>query len=52
MEAMDLEELEFASDLRDDIGGASQFSTKSGTNGIKGVFVLDVGARKSIKVRS
>ena len=39
-------ELEIASDPGDDIDGASRFSIKSGTDAIKGVFVLDVGARK------
>ena len=36
------------SDLRDDIDGASQFLTKSGTDALKGVFVSDDGARKIV----
>ena len=41
-------ELEIASDLRDDIDGASQFPVKSGTDAIKGVSVSDDGARKVV----
>ena len=40
--------MEIASDLRDDIDGASRFSIKSGTDAIKGVFVSDDGARKVV----
>ena len=41
-------EMEIASDLRDDIDGASQFPVKSGTDAIKGVSVSDDGARKVV----
>ena len=42
-------EIDVASDPEDDIGGASQLSPKSGTDWIRGVLNLDVGARKSVK---
>ena len=41
-------ELEIASDPGDDIDGASRILTKSGTDAIKGVFVLDEGANKIV----